>query len=70
MFESLGPTVDAVVADIHQGGDGLEPETILRMSTQLLQALTFMHEVGYVHGGMRYSTLTLSVEVFYSYICN
>lgn len=52
MFELLGPTVDAVVGDIHLGGDVLEPETILRMSKQLLQAIEFMHEVGYTHGGM------------------
>jgi len=52
VFELLGPPVDAVVGDIHQGGDVLEPETILRMSKQLLQAITFMHEVGYTHGGI------------------
>jgi hypothetical protein len=52
VFELLGPTVDAVVGDIHDGGDVLEPETILRMSKQLLQAITFVHEVGYAHGGM------------------
>ena len=51
MFELLGPTVDAVVGDLHQGGDDLEPNTILRISKQLLQAVTFMHEVGYIHGG-------------------
>lgn len=52
MFELLGPTVDAAVEDIHLGGDVLEPETIIRMSKQLLQAIQFMDEVGYTHGGM------------------
>ncbi|KAK5246696.1 hypothetical protein LTR83_001100 [Exophiala xenobiotica] len=52
VFELLGPTVDAVVGDIHQSGDVLDPETILRMSKQLLQAITFMHEVGYTHADL------------------
>lgn len=52
VFELLGPTVDAVVGDIHQSGDVLDPETILRMSRQLLQAIAFMHEVGYAHAGI------------------
>ena len=51
-FELLGPTVDAVVGDIHDDGDVLEPETILRVSKQLLEAITFVHEVGYARGGM------------------
>jgi restriction endonuclease Mrr len=45
-------TVDAVVQEIYEGLDVLEPETILRMSEQLLQAINFIHEVGYAHGGM------------------
>jgi hypothetical protein len=52
VFELLGPTVDAVVREIHEGGDVLDPDIILRMSKQLLQAIAFMHEVGYTHGGM------------------
>ena len=60
VFELLGPTVhavvqdtvDAVVQEIYEGLDVLEPETILRMSEQLLQAINFIHEVGYAHGGM------------------
>jgi serine/threonine-protein kinase SRPK3 len=51
VFELLGPTVDTVARDIHEGGDVFEPETILRMSEQLLQAITFLHDVGYAHGG-------------------
>jgi serine/threonine-protein kinase SRPK3 len=52
VFELLGPTVDAIVREIYEGEDVLEPETILRMSEQLLQAINFIHEVGYAHGGM------------------
>jgi serine/threonine-protein kinase SRPK3 len=52
VFELLGPTVDAIVREIYEGEDVLEPETILRMSEQLLQAINFIHELGYAHGGM------------------
>lgn len=41
-----------VVSDYHTVGDLLEPETILRLSEQLLQAIDFLHEVGYIHRGM------------------
>lgn len=58
VFELLGPTVDAVAEDIYQGGDVLDPETILKMSQQLLQAIEFMHDVGYVHGGTRCNSCT------------
>lgn len=52
VFELLGPTLITVVNDYHAVGDALEPETIVRLSEQLLQAIAFLHEVGYVHGGM------------------
>ena len=52
VFELLGPTVDMIVSDNHTVGDLLEPEIILRLSEQLLQAIDFLHEVGYIHGGM------------------
>lgn len=49
--ELLGPSVDTVVADYHMGGDRLEPETILKMTRQLLEAIAFLHRAGYAHGG-------------------
>lgn len=49
--ELLGPSVDTVVADYCTGGDRLEPETILIISKQLLQAIASVHEAGYGHGG-------------------
>lgn len=52
VFELLGPTLNAVASDYHTVGDTLEPETIIRLSKQLLQAIAFLHEVGYTHGGM------------------
>jgi len=51
VLELLGPTTDSIVSDYHEFGDPLEPETILRMSEQLLQGVAFLHEAGYVHGG-------------------
>ena len=52
MFELLGPTLDTVVSDYYTGGETLAPDTIIRLSEQLLQAIAFLHEVGYIHGGM------------------
>lgn len=56
VFELLGPTIDMVVSDYHTVGDTFEKEIILRLSEQLLQAATFLHEAGYVHGGTCYIT--------------
>ncbi|KAL9128243.1 MAG: hypothetical protein Q9175_007563 [Cornicularia normoerica] len=50
VFELLGPTLDKVISDYYEFKDPLEPETILRLSEQLLQAVVFLHEAGYVHG--------------------
>ena len=56
--ELLGPSVDAVVADYHMGGDRLESETILKISRHLLQAIADAHEAGYGHRGeIKFSTL-------------
>lgn len=51
VFELLGPSVDRVLADYHESRDELCPETILRMSTQLLKAVNFIHNAGMCHGG-------------------
>lgn len=51
VFELLGPSVDKVLADYHEGRDKLDPEIILRMSTQLLEAVKFIHRAGMCHGG-------------------
>lgn len=52
VFELLGPTINTVLRDYSLEKLSLEPETILRMSRQLLQAVAFIHEAGYAHGGM------------------
>lgn len=51
VFELLGPTVDTVVADYGMLEDRLEPEVILKIAKQLLQAVASVHEAGYAHGG-------------------
>jgi serine/threonine-protein kinase SRPK3 len=57
VFELLGPTVNIIVDDYHMEGECLDAETILKISTQLLQAVAFMHEAGYAHGGIVKVTL-------------
>lgn len=52
VFELLGPTVNLSVYDYHREGERLDTETILKISTQLLEAVAFMHEAGYAHGGI------------------
>ncbi|KAH8429360.1 uncharacterized protein LDX57_007024 [Aspergillus melleus] len=48
--ELLGPTVDKVLADYRWGNDKLDSETVLRMCTQLLTAVRFIHSAGMGHG--------------------
>ena len=49
--ELLGPSLDTVIADYHLGGDRMEPEVILHVAKQLLQAISALHGAGYAHGG-------------------
>lgn len=51
VLELLDPTVDTVLRDYCEGDDKLEPEDILRMSTQLLKAVRFIHSAGMCYGG-------------------
>lgn len=51
VFELLGPSVDKALADYHEGHDKLCSDTVLRMSTQLLEAVKFIHSAGLCHGG-------------------
>lgn len=57
VFELLGPSLAEVLMDYYEArvsGDELvlEPETILRLSKQLLEATAFLHQAGYAHGSM------------------
>lgn len=51
MFELLGPTINSAVNDAHHFGDRLDMDSIIKISTQMLEAVAFMHKVGYAHGG-------------------
>jgi serine/threonine-protein kinase SRPK3 len=52
VLELLGPTINITVDDYHQVGERLDAESIVKISTQLLGALAFLHEKGYAHGGI------------------
>jgi serine/threonine-protein kinase SRPK3 len=52
VFELLGPTVDLVAEMARTVEEDLEPGLIFKTSEQLLEAIAFIHEAGYVHGGM------------------
>ena len=59
VFELLGPTVLRVIDDYRDPADpedALEAEVILKISEQMLNAVTFIHEAGYSHGGRSYPT--------------
>ncbi|KAJ6088764.1 hypothetical protein N7486_010025 [Penicillium sp. IBT 16267x] len=43
-------TIDKVLADYHKSHEKLCSETVLRMSTQLLKAVKFIHSAGMCHG--------------------
>ena len=49
--ELLGPSLDTIIADYHLGGDRMEPEDIIRVAKQLLQAISALHEAAYAHNG-------------------
>ena len=54
VFELLGPTLDKIADQYFSYYDPecrLEPETVFRISGQLLKAIAFVHEAGYGHGG-------------------
>ncbi|KAE8414793.1 kinase-like domain-containing protein [Aspergillus pseudocaelatus] len=50
VFELLDLSVDRVLADYRESLDKICPETVLRISRQLLKALEFIHSVGMCHG--------------------
>ena len=73
VFELLGPSVDIILEEYREFGDRLEPETVLRMSEQLLQGIAFIHEAGYAHGGMVDILVSLESDALgrsYSALCD
>lgn len=66
MFELLGPTVDTIVNEAHHFGERLDTDAIIRVSSQMLEAVAFMHETGYAHGGT--STCSLLIRSTFIWI--
>ena len=54
VFELLGPSPISVIRDYHEDPDIFDPELLVKMSKQLLQGIAFIHDVGYVHGGIEH----------------
>lgn len=52
VFELLGPNVRSIVKSEYKDRTNIDPVTILRMTQQVLKALTFVHQSGFAHGGM------------------
>ncbi|KAI9676538.1 MAG: hypothetical protein M1817_000697 [Caeruleum heppii] len=50
VFELLGPTVHMIINDCNEVQERLDSETVLQISTQMLESVAFMHEAGYAHG--------------------
>ncbi|PWY83239.1 kinase-like protein [Aspergillus sclerotioniger CBS 115572] len=46
VFEMIGPTVDRIISDYRELSDSLDPQTILKLSKQLLKAVEFAHAAG------------------------
>ena len=63
VFELLGPTAAYILEDYYRGDDKLEPDIILRMSEQLLQATTFIHRAGLAHGGKAAAQFQYSIHL-------
>ena len=56
VFELLGPTLDRVISDyrdLADAEDALEAEVVLKIAEQVLNAVAFIHEAGYSHGGTK-----------------
>jgi serine/threonine protein kinase len=68
VFELLGPTIGKFLAKYYH--DKLKPETILRMSEQLLEAIEFIHNTGIGHGGnvKLYRLFSLFLYLFTTHI--
>lgn len=52
VLELNGPTVRSIVNGEADCGDRLEMNKVLRIVTQLLEAVPSMHQAGYSHGGI------------------
>ena len=69
VFELLGPTLDKVLDDyrgLYNPADAmrLEPFTVFKISEQLLSAIAFVHESGYVHAGIKCREMLAEAAIF------
>lgn len=58
--ELVGPSVARVLRACSLFGETLRPDTVLRASRRVLQAVDFAHRAGVVHGGTYYQYTTTS----------
>lgn len=52
VMELLGPSLSDVLECYDYREETFRPDTVLRASCQLLDALAFFHQEGFAHGGM------------------
>ncbi|KAH6845669.1 kinase-like domain-containing protein [Chaetomium sp. MPI-CAGE-AT-0009] len=60
--ELLGPTVDEVLETFKENNLTLRPDTVLRASRQLLDAVDFIHQAGIAHGDLSYSNVAFTCK--------
>lgn len=48
----LGPSLRQIVTSYYNWGERLEPDNILWLTSQLLEATALLHEAGIAHGGI------------------
>ncbi|KAF7593753.1 hypothetical protein BBP40_010929 [Aspergillus hancockii] len=59
----LGPSVDMVLSDYQEAQDGLNPEIVLRLLQQLLEAIKSIHNTGMCHEVLGAPEIELLVRV-------
>ncbi|KFY81229.1 hypothetical protein V500_11609 [Pseudogymnoascus sp. VKM F-4518 (FW-2643)] len=62
VFELLGPNVRTIVRAEYQDRTNIDPETILRMTEQLLEALAFVHQTGFAHGDVSTKNMAFTAK--------
>ncbi|KFY54919.1 hypothetical protein V497_07347 [Pseudogymnoascus sp. VKM F-4516 (FW-969)] len=62
VFELLGPNVRSIVKSEYQDRDNIDPTTILKMSEQLLKALSFVHQTGFAHGDISTKNMAFTAK--------
>ena len=63
VFELLGPTLETEIKREKSAEMRIDPDTVIRISIQILKALTFMHKAGYAHGGTDHLHSTYPVSI-------